>query len=177
MKTIILFLGFLSLGTTQLAAQKNYSTRNAQVRFIAEDDTDIDAVNNEATSRLQANGDISFIMLIKGFKFEMEKMQEHFNEEYMESHKYPRAIFNGKITNFKSVDFKKDGRYPVNVTGNMQVHGVNKAIQTTGWIEIKEGLPKASAKFTVTLKDFNIGGLMIKMVADKIKVEVSANYQ
>lgn len=177
MKKILFSIAILGLSVTQVAAQKNYSTNKAQVRFIAVDDKDIDAVNNAAVSRLQSNGDLSFIMLIKGFQFEMETMQKHFNEEYMESDKFPRAFFNGKITNFKSVDFKKDGKYPINVTGNMQVHGVNKAIQTNGIIEIKGGIPKATAKFTVALKDFNIGGIMIKMVADKIDVEVTANYQ
>jgi hypothetical protein len=59
----------------------------------------------------------------------------------------------------------------------MQVHGVNKAIQTNGVIEIIKGLPKASAKFTVTLKDFGIGGVLIKMVADKVDIEVTASFQ
>jgi len=158
-------------------AQKTLETKSAQVRFIAVDDHDIDALNKEAVSRLEPNGKLSFIMLAKGFHFDMSKMEEHFNSEYIESDKFPRAFFNGQITNIKTVDFKKDGKYPVAITGNMQVHGVNKAIQTNGIIEIKNGVVKASAQFTVTLKDFGIGGIMIKMVADKINVDVSATYQ
>jgi polyisoprenoid-binding protein YceI len=104
-------------------------------------------------------------------------MQKHFNEEYVESDKFPRGIFNGQITNIKSVNFAKDGSYPIIVKGNMQVHGVNKAIQTNGVIVISKGLLKASAKFTVSLKDFGIGGVLIKMVADQVDVEVVANYQ
>ena len=157
-------------------AQKNYSTTRAEVHFIAVDDNDIDAVNKNAVSRLQANGDLSFIMLIKDFKFEMEGMQKHFNEEYLESDKYPRAFFNGKITNYASINFSKDGKYPVTVSGTMQVHGVNKSLQTNAVIEIKNGIPTATAQFTVTLKDFNIGGLLIKMVADKINVDIKATY-
>ena len=107
----------------------------------------------------------------------MEKMQEHFNSEYIESDKFPRALFNGQITNFSTVNFAKDGKYPINVTGNMQVHGVNKTMQTTGLIEVVGGVPKASARFTVTLKDFGIGGILIKMVADKINIDVTATYQ
>lgn len=114
---------------------------------------------------------------MKDFIFDMETMQEHFNKEYVESDKFPRGFFNGQITNIKSVNFAKDGKYPVTVNGNMQVHGVNKAIQTNGFIEIIKGQPKATAKFTVTLKDFGIGGLLIKMVADKVDVEVVASYQ
>jgi len=158
-------------------AQKNYATNKAIVHFIAADDQDIDAVNNQVTSRLQANGDLSFIMLIKDFKFDMEGMQNHFNTEYMESDKFPRAFFNGKITNLKSVDFTKEGKYPITVSGNMQVHGVNKAMQTNGFIEIKGGVPKATAQFVVTLKDFGIGGLLIKMVADKINVSITAPFE
>ena len=175
-KRIITLFAF-SLVVSQLVAQKVYSTKTATVRFIAEDDKDIDATNTKVVSRLEANGKLSFIMLMKDFSFEWETMKDHFNKEYVESDKFPRGFFNGQITNIKTVNFAKDGKYPVTVQGNMQVHGVNKAIQTNGIIEIVKGSPKASAKFTVTLKDFGIGGLLIKMVADKIDVEVTASYQ
>jgi len=173
----IITLLIASLAFVQVQAQKIYSTKTAKVRFIAVDDKDIDATNTKAVSRLETNGNLSFIMLMKDFSFEMDLMQKHFNEEYVESDKFPRGIFNGQITNIKSVNFAKDGSYPIIVNGNMQVHGVNKAIQTNGVIVISKGLPKASAKFTVSLKDFGIGGVLIKMVADKVEVEVVANYQ
>ena len=177
MKTsmIAFLLVLLTLG--QVQAQKIYSTKTATVRFIAVDDKDIDATNKKAVSRLETNGKLSFIMLMKDFSFEMDLMQKHFNEEYVESDKFPRGIFNGQITNIKSVNFAKDGSYPIIVKGNMQVHGVNKTIQTNGVIVITKGLPKATAKFTVSLKDFGIGGVLIKMVADQVDVEVVASYQ
>ena len=177
MKTRIFLLFIASFALFQANGQKVYSTNAATVRFIAVDDNDIDATNKKAVSRLEPNGKLSFIMLMKDFSFDMETMQKHFNEEYVESDKYPRGFFNGQITNIKSVNFAKDGKYPVVVQGNMQVHGVNKTIQTNGFIEVIQGQPKATAKFTVTLKDFKIGGLLIKMVADKVDVEVVANYQ
>jgi hypothetical protein len=173
MRIIFVFLCSIIVSSS-LVAQKNYSTTMAEVHFIAVDDSDIDAVNKNAVCRLQSNGDLSFIMLIKDFTFEMEGMQKHFNEEYLESDQFPRAFFNGKITNFSTVNFAKDGKYPVTVKGTMQVHGVNKAMQTSGMIEIKNGLPIATAKFTVTLKDFKIGGILIKMVADKINIDINA---
>jgi len=173
----IITLLIASLAFVQVQAQKIYSTKTAKVRFIAVDDKDIDATNTKAVSRLETNGNLSFIMLMKDFSFEMDLMQKHFNEEYVESDKFPRGIFNGQITNIKSVNFAKDGSYPIIVNGNMQVHGVNKAIQTNGVIVISKGLPKASAKFTVSLKDFGIDGVLVKMVADKVDVEVVANYQ
>jgi hypothetical protein len=169
---LILFIGCATL----VSAQKKYSTNNATVHFIAVDDNDIDAVNKEVVSRLETNGDMSFILLIKNFKFEMETMQNHFNTEYLESDKFPRAFFSGKITNINTVNFTKDGKYPITASGNIQVHGVSKPIQTNGFIEIKNGMVKTSAQFTVTLKDFGIGGVLIKMVADKINIDVTATY-
>ena len=157
MRTSIITLLLALFAFGQVQAQKIYSTKNATVRFIAVDDKDIDATNTKAVSRLEANGKLSFIMLMKDFSLEMDLMQKHFNDEYVESDKFPRGIFNGQITNIKSVNFAKDGNYPIIVKGNMQVHGVNKAIQTNGVIVISNGLPKASAKFTVSLKDFGIG--------------------
>ncbi len=100
---ITLLLVLFALGHVQ--AQKIYSTKAAKVRFIAVDDKDIDATNTKAVSRLETNGNISFIMLMKDFSFEMDLMQKHFNEEYVESDKFPRGIFNGQITNIKSVNF------------------------------------------------------------------------
>jgi hypothetical protein len=175
LRIIALLIASFAFG--QVQAQKIYSTKAAMVRFIAVDDKDIDATNTKAVSRLEANGKLSFIMLMKDFSFEMDLMQKHFNEEYVESEKFPRGIFNGQITNIKSVNFAKDGSYPIIVKGNMQVHGVNKAIQTNGVIVIAKGVAKASAKFTVSLKDFGIGGVLIKMVADQVDVEVVASYQ
>lgn len=177
MKKLFSLFVLTAISATSLLAQKTFETKTAQVHFIAVDDKDIDAVNKEAVSRLEPNGKLSFIMLMKGFHFDMSKMEEHFNSEYIESDKFPRAFFNGQITNIKSVDFNKDGKYPVTIAGNMQVHGVNKAIQTNGTLEVKNGTVKANAQFTVTLKDFGIGGIMIKMVADKMNVEVTASYQ
>ena len=169
---LILFFGLAN----PLSAQKKFSTNNAIVHFTAADDNDIDAINKEAVSRLEVNGDLSFILLVKDFKFEMETMQKHFNSEYLESDQFPRAFFSGKITNINTVNFSKDGKYPIIVTGNMQVHGVNKPIQTNGWIEINNGIVKASAQFAVTLKDFGIGGILIKMVANKINIDVTATF-
>ena len=172
---ILAFLFLIGLANS-LFAQKKFSTNNAVVHFIAVDDNDIDAVNKEVVSRLETNGDMSFILLVKNFKFEMETMQNHFNSEYLESDKFPRAFFSGKITNINTVNFNKDGKYPIIAKGNLQVHGVSKPIQTNGLIEIKNGQIKASTQFSVTLKDFGIGGVLIKMVADKINIDVAATY-
>lgn len=176
MRKIYTLLAITFLMSLAANAQKAFETKTATVRFIAADDKDIDAVNKEATCRLEANGALSFNMAAKGFHFDIKKMEEHFNSEYIESNKYPRVTFNGQITNFSTVNFAKNGKYPVTVTGTMQVHGKNKAIQTNGTIEIVNGVPKASAQFTVRLKDFGMDGILISFVADKVDVVVNANF-
>ena len=75
----IITLLIASLAFVQVQAQKIYSTKAATVRFIAVDDKDIDATNEKAVSRLEANGKLSFIMLMKDFSFEMDLMQKHFS--------------------------------------------------------------------------------------------------
>jgi hypothetical protein len=177
MKKIIFSIIVFVMSSNTIFAQKVFETKSAIVQFISIDDRDIDATNNEVTSKLEPNGKITFNMLAKGFHFEMKKMEEHFNDDYIESNKFPNVFFNGQITNFKSVNFSKNGSYPVTVAGTMQVHGVNKNIQTNGIIEIVNGLPKASAKFIVRLKEFGMGGIMINMVADKIEVNITASYK
>lgn len=172
----ILFSSMLLIFSFEIQAQKNYSTSKAEVHFIAEKDQDIESINKEVTASLKSNGQVLFSMLMNDFHFEMDKMQEHFNSEYAESDKFPKAYFSGQITNFQLVNFKKDGKYPITINGKMQVHGVSKAIQSNGIIEIKGTLVKASTQFVVRLKDFEMGGLLIDMVADKVKVEVSANF-
>lgn len=176
MKKLFTFFLLTLLTSTFIHAQKAYDSKTAMVRFIAASDKDIDAINKEVTSHLEANGMLSFKMLATGFHFDMKKMEEHFNSEYIESKKFPQVTFMGKITNFNTVNFTKNGKYPVTVSGTMQVHGVNKAIETNGVIEILNGTPKASAQFTVRLKDFGMDGLLINMVADRVNVEVTAQF-
>ena len=177
MKNLFFLLVIILASSKATFAQKSFETKTAKVQFMSIDDHDIDATNNEVTSKLEPNGKLTFNMLAKGFHFEMKKMEEHFNSEYIESDKFPTVFFNGQITNYKTINFAKNGSYPVIVSGIMQVHGVNKNIQTNGVIEIINGVPKATAKFTVRLKEFGMGGLMINMVADKVDVNITATYK
>jgi polyisoprenoid-binding protein YceI len=83
-------------------------------------------------------------------------MQEHFNENYVESHKFPKADFKGQVVNNGEVNYAKDGVYPVKVKGKLTIHGETKEVETTGKIEIKQGKVMADANFKVELADFKI---------------------
>lgn len=172
-----LFLSFIIAGvlfTSQANAQKIFGTRNGQITFTAPSDDDVKAVNNEVTSRMADNGQITFSLLMKGFKFKYAEMQEHFNDQYVESNKYPRADFKGNIVNLKDVNFSKDGAYKVTVKGDLTMHGVTKNITAAGSIEIKSGKPSTSCTFTIAMKDFSIDA---SSVTDKVSVAISCQYQ
>ena len=171
-----LFLS-LSLFLNMASAQKSYITRNGKISFLAIDDDDIKAVNNEVTSRLSANGQLTFSLLVKGFKFDLAEMQEHFNDNYMESTKYPRAEFKGNISNIKNVNIAKDGVYPVTVSGDLTMHGVTQKINSKGTVTVKGRKISAESKFSLTLEQFKISGGLLKALTKSLTVTVNCQYQ
>ena len=166
----ILFSSLLLTGVFTVSAQDLFLTKTAKVNFDctpANPVENIDAVNNEATSFLnKASGELVFAVLVKSFRFEKALMEEHFNENYMESGKFPKADFKGKISNLSDVNFSKDGDYPVKASGNFTLHGITKPINVDGTISIKGGKIHAKSKFSVKLEDYKID--RPKVVADKI---------
>ena len=98
-------------------------------------------------------------------------MQEHFNENYMESDTYPKATFKGQIENAASINWGKDGSYPVQVSGDLTIHGVTQKLSTAATIKITNGLPSATADFTVAVADYDIE--IPAVVADNIAKEVT----
>jgi polyisoprenoid-binding protein YceI len=105
-------------------------------------------------------------------------MQEHFNENYMESDKYPKSAFKGKITNNIAVNYKKEGVYEVDVTGDLTIHNVTHSIVTKGTIEVKQGSVTAKAEFSVKPSDYNISipALVESKIAKEIKISIDASY-
>ncbi|GAC1437796.1 MAG: hypothetical protein NVSMB63_00200 [Sediminibacterium sp.] len=155
-------------------AQKIFGTRNGKISFQSPTDDDVKAVNNEVTSRIADNGQVTFSLLIKGFKFRYAEMQEHFNDQYAESSKFPRADFKGMIANLKDVNFTKDGSYKVTVKGNLTMHGVTKNITVNGTLDMRGGKPAVKAGFPAVMKDYNIDA---GSVTDKVAVDIDCQYQ
>jgi polyisoprenoid-binding protein YceI len=123
--------------------------------FSAATIEDITAVNSISKPIMStATGDIQISITNEQFIFKKKLMQEHFNEDYMESDKYPHTVFKGKVN--EKVDYKKDGVNNVTVTGEMDMHGVKKTITIPGTITIKNGVIFILAKFDVKLTDYNI---------------------
>ena len=174
MKKLILTSCMLMIGTTALFAQK-YMTRTGKISFDAttkKSPEKIAAINNEVANILDAkSGDIIFQVLIKSFKFESELMQEHFNENYMESDKYPKAEFKGNISNISELTLSKDGTYNAKVTGKLTIHGVTNDVSVPGTLTVKGNTITAKTKFTVVLKDYKVA--IPALVADKVNTDAT----
>jgi hypothetical protein len=176
-KIIILSTIFLIAITAQ--SQKIYSTKTGQIKFKASSSIEkIEAVNNQTDSKfVDKTGQIVFSVLIKGFKFENELMEDHFNENYMESTKFPKADFKGFITNISSVNFSQNGKYPVTAEGDLTIHGVTKKVSVSGTMTITAGKPTLTGVTKVQVSDFGITGLYIgTKIAREAEITVSCDY-
>lgn len=163
----ILFFAAMFAAFQSVNAQK-YFTKEGKIAFHAGTKVEaIDGTSSTATCVVDSKtGDMEWSVLVKGFHFESALMEEHFNENYMESNTYPKATFKGKIDNIASVNFTKDGTYNVKVTGNLTMHGVTKQVSVDGTIVVKGGVVSLNSKFNVNPKDYNIA--IPSAVQDKI---------
>lgn len=117
----------------------------------------IEAENNKVASVLnKQTGDVVASTLVKSFKFHEALVEEHFNENYMESATYPKSEFKGKITNFASLDLSKDGTYDVTIEGALTMHGVTNPVKTTGKLVVSGGNISATTEFVVSLQAYKI---------------------
>lgn len=182
MKKTIMILSLLSV-VTFAVAQKKKVTTSATIGFDATTPKDAlpKAENKTAIASLNdKTGETAFEALIKSFSFTNPLIQQHFNEaNWMDSEKFPKATFKGKITNIAAVNFKKDGTYNADVTGNLTLHGVTKAVKTTATITVKGKLVTTTSNFDVALADYNVSGPAIAAgkLAEVAKVTVTASFK
>ncbi len=173
MKKVSLIVALLLAGLT-LNAQK-YITTKGGISFYSEAPLEkIEAHSNQARAMVDAvTGSMAFSVLIKSFEFEKALMQEHFNENYMESDKFDKATFDGKISNVKDVDFTKDGSYKVNVEGKLTIHGVTNQVKESGTIIVKGGKVIAQSTFKIKLKDYGIKNDKLNNISEEIEIKVN----
>ncbi len=164
----ILVLAIAALLIAGNASAQKYFTREGKVSFFSDAPMEkIEAHNQQATAVVDfSTGAIEFAVLIKAFQFEKALMQEHFNENYMESTKFPKAIFKGQVVDAAKVDIKKDGTYPVNVKGKLTIKDVTKDVEADATFVVSKGALSAKSTFKVAVADYNIS--IPKVVAEKI---------
>jgi hypothetical protein len=179
MKNLIILALLLPIS---VAAQERYMTRTGHIAFFSETPMEnIEANNNKVTCVWDAGTEaIELAALIKAFEFEKALMQEHFNENYMESNTFPKATFKGKLSGVSAEQLKKPGTYPVELAGDLTIHGVTKPIKTSGTVEVDaKGAVKASCDLDVKPEDHGIGipGVVRKSIAERIQVKVRLDLQ
>ncbi|HEY0108825.1 MAG TPA: YceI family protein, partial [Fibrella sp.] len=157
---------------------QKFMTRTGKITFFSSTPIEnIEAVNNDVSSVMDAkSGELVFMVPIKSFRFENATMQGHFNESYMESDKFPRAEFRGKILNLGDVNLAKDGTYNTKVSGKMTIHGVTRDVTAPGTITVKGGKLTATSKFNVRTADYGIKipAMTAKKIAESIEVTVNS---
>jgi polyisoprenoid-binding protein YceI len=162
-----------------LSAQNILISNKAAVSFFSSTIVeDIEGKSMMGSSAIDAKtGDIVFKVPNTSFQFKKKLMQEHFNENYMESEKYPTSEFKGKLD--RPIDLNANGNYKVNVSGKLTVHGVSKDYRTTADISVNNGAVTAKSVFKVTVADHNIKipTLVFKNIAELVEVRIKALYQ
>lgn len=158
-------------------------TKTGKVEFdatAASSPERIEATTHAATAVLDTrNGQLQFSILIKSFAFERALMEEHFNENYMESDKYPKAEFKGNVLNMAATDFAKDGTYQVKVKGKLTLHGESRDIETEGKLQVRGSSIQATASFQITLADYKISipGLVADKVAKTARISIDCKLE
>ncbi|MEN9686647.1 MAG: hypothetical protein RLZZ28_2433 [Bacteroidota bacterium] len=154
-------------------AQEKYFTKTGKIGFdatVPKSPENIIGVNKSVTCVLDTKtGNLQLAVLMKGFEFERALMQEHFNENYVESNQFPKAEFRGVLTNNASVNYAKDGSYEVKVKGKLTMHGSTSEIETVGTLAVRAGHIQLNAIFQVLLADFKIN--VPQLVADKVATQ------
>lgn len=173
----LLFSLFILCSCDYLYGQK-YNLGKSVIQFYSDATIeDIKASNTKASSIFNIDTrEVVFSIPIKDFEFEKSLMKEHFNEKYLESHKYPKSIFQGKLE-----DVNKDflDEQPVRAIGRLTIHGVTKEVNLPGTIEKRGNRIIARSKFIIHLDDYNveIPKLLWQNIAEDVEVTVEFIYK
>jgi polyisoprenoid-binding protein YceI len=169
--TYLLLICFLF--SYNMQSQEQYLTKNGAITFFSSTIIeDIKAENNQVLSIIDASkSKMAISILIKSFLFKKALMQEHFNENYMDSYQYPKATFKGNLDNFSLISFNANNSYDLN--GLLTIKGLEKNIQTTVDVKVENDQIFISGSFFVSAKDFNIK--IPSIVRDKIANQIQIN--
>lgn len=174
LSTLLLCL-CIALGSN---AQNLYASKSVAISFISNAPLeDIEASSKLGVGVLNfEKNEFVFEVAVKTFQFDISLMQEHFNENYLDSDRFPKASFRGKFKN--PVDLTKDGTYPIVVEGKLSVRGVEKPRVIPGTIVVKNGIVSLNADFTIDCEAHNIKipKIVEEKIADTVKVRVNGDF-
>jgi len=173
----IIIAAFLMIAS--VAAGQKYVTKNGTIKFFSDAPLEkIEAVNSQVNSALDSEtGDFVFKVLMKSFNFEKALLQEHFNENYVESDKYPNATFVGKITNLSHEELQTDGTFDAIIEGKLTIHGVTKEVSEKGTLTYNDGSIFGKSVFSILLADYKIKipGAVAKNISETVEITVEVD--
>ncbi len=177
-----LLLIFATIFYTGLVfGQDVYFTKAGTVIFDSSTPLEtIYAENNQVTSFLKTtDGELNFAALIKSFRFKNALMEEHFNENFIESSTFPKAVFKGKISNWSAIDLSKEEDQQADIEGELTLHGVTKKISTKANLHPQKDKIFGTCKFVVSAEDFGIKipSLVREKIAKEVNVTVAISYE
>jgi YceI-like domain len=174
---VLTFLIAATLLSTTLSAQDKFFTKTGKISFYSKAIIEnIEAHNRSVTCVMDTkSGMVQFSVPIKGFEFEKALMQEHFNENYLESDKYPRAEFKGQIVNNGDIDYTKDGVYTAKVKGKLTIHGETNDVETEGKVTKEGNKLTIISEFNVRLPDYKIKNEKLQNISNTIQVTVNCS--
>jgi polyisoprenoid-binding protein YceI len=176
-KLIVVLLLFV---TTTITAQSKYFTKSGQTAFKASVEAfePVEAKNNSTTAILNTEtGAIAALLFVKAFHFEIALMEEHFNENYMDSDKLPKATFKGNIENF-NVDKLSSTAKEFTINGTLNIRGIDKEVEIKTMLSKNDkGAIILNGSFSVNPQDFDIKipKIVRKKIAETINIEL--NYE
>lgn len=182
MKTIkTIFTLALLISSVTLQAQDRYLTRTGDIKFFSHAPLeDIEAHTNKALCIVDlSKGQVAVDMLIKSFEFEKKLMQEHFNENYMESDKHPKSTFQGTFEVPEGLKGMTDGTYEVDVTGDISVHGISKPLSTVATLSVAGGKLSGGLVFKVKVADHNIKipKVVVRNISEEVEVTATFDFE
>lgn len=180
MKTKILSLLFCMSLAAFVSAQTKYITKTGHIWFYSHTAIeDIEAHSHQVVAMvIPSKAAIAIAIPIMSFEFKKTLMQEHFNENYMESAKYPKATFQGTIKDPSTINSAKNGTYQTSVEGDLTIHNVTHKIKANGVVVVKDGKYNVTSKFIVSPKDYNIAieSRFTGNIASNIEVNVNLDF-
>jgi polyisoprenoid-binding protein YceI len=180
MKTLLCLLtlvGFLLGFVPGHAQETRYQTHKGTISFFSSSPLeDIEARSQQASAVLDLQtSQLAFSMPVRSFEFKRTLMQEHFNENYLESERFPKATFVGRLLNARPDELRTSAAaQPVTAEGDLTIHGVTHRVSVPGTLQLQNGQLLVQATFTVAPADsqIEIPALVRDHIARSVQVSV-----
>lgn len=172
MKKTSLFLATILL-VSSLAIGQTYRTREGAISFNPnknQDNKEYAALSKEGTAILKVeSSEVAFLVPMKSFHFNNALLEEHFNENYLHTNKYPNGTYKGKLIGFNKSMLEKDGEYKLSSEGTIEMHGVTKGFKSPVSLSVKNKVATFKCDFKIKAEDYNIG--IPELVKPKLAAE------